>query len=299
LDADSDDDGVTDDLDEYPLDETEQRDTDGDGTPDNQDTDDDGDGIVDDDDAFPLDATESIDTDGDGIGNNADEDDDGDGVNDIQLVVDLGLVGSGQVTLTFDAFPLDPQEQYDTDNDGVGNNADNDDDNDGIEDALDAFPLNPNENLDTDGDGIGDTTDLDDDGDGYPDSVEIQGGSDPLDAFSQPSDKDQDGLADFIDTDDNGDGFNDNEIFISEVLTPTIDGPEATWEVINLVNYPNSMVRIYNRNGRLVFEKRNYQNDWGGVYEKTGELLPVGSYYFRIDLGDGSPIKDGWIYLSY
>ena len=299
MDADSDDDGVTDDLDEYPLDETEQRDTDGDGTPDNQDTDDDGDGIVDDDDAFPLDATESIDTDGDGIGNNADEDDDGDGVNDIQLVVDLGLVGSGQVTLTFDAFPLDPQEQYDTDNDGVGNNADNDDDNDGIEDTLDAFPLNPNENLDTDGDGIGDTTDLDDDGDGYPDSVEIQGGSDPLDALSQPSDQDQDGLADFVDTDDNGDGFNDNEILISEVLTPTINGPEATWEVINLVNYPNSMVRIYNRNGRLVFEKRNYQNDWGGVYEKTGELLPAGSYYFRIDLGDGSPIKDGWIYLSY
>ena len=28
-----------------------------------------------------------------------------------------------------------------TDNDGTGNNADTDDDNDGIEDALDAFPM--------------------------------------------------------------------------------------------------------------------------------------------------------------
>jgi hypothetical protein len=41
------------------------------------------------------------------------------------------------------------------------------------------------------------------------------------------------------------------------------------------------------------------QNDWRGVYEQTGELLSAGSYYYRIDLGDGIPIKDGWIYLSY
>jgi hypothetical protein len=48
----------------------------------------------------------------------------------------------------------------------------------------------------------------------------------------------------------------------------------------------------------LVFQERNYQNDWGGIYEKTGGLLPVGSYYYRIHLGNGN-IKDGWIYLSY
>ena len=299
LDTDTDGDGVSDNIDEYPLDETEQQDTDQDGIPDNQDTDDDGDGILDNEDAFPLDETESLDTDGDGVGNNADDDDDGDGVNDIQLVVDLALVGSDQVTLTFDAFPLDPLEQYDSDNDGVGDNADNDDDNDGIEDAFDAFPLNVNEYLDTDGDGIGNTTDLDDDGDGYPDAVEIEAGSDPLDVFSLPSDQDQDGLADSVDTDDNGDGFNDDEIFISEVLTPTVNGPEASWQIVNLSNYSNSLVSVYNRNGQLVFKKRNYQNDWRGVYEQTGELLSAGSYYYRIDLGDGSPIKDGWIYLSY
>jgi hypothetical protein len=33
--------------------------------------------------------------------------------------------------------------------------------------------------------------------------------------------------------------------------------------------------------------------------KKTGGLLPVGSYYYRIDLGDGSEIIDGWIYLTY
>jgi hypothetical protein len=46
----------------------------------NADTDDDG--VADDQDAFPLDATETLDTDNDGTGNNADTDDDGDGVPD-------------------------------------------------------------------------------------------------------------------------------------------------------------------------------------------------------------------------
>ena len=35
-----------------------------------------------------------------------------------------------------DAFPLDPAETLDTDNDGIGNNADTDDDDDGVDDAL-------------------------------------------------------------------------------------------------------------------------------------------------------------------
>ena len=42
---------------------------------------------------------------------------------------------------TNDAFPLDASESVDTDLDGIGNNADTDDDNDGVADANDAFPL--------------------------------------------------------------------------------------------------------------------------------------------------------------
>ena len=42
-----------------------------------------------------------------------------------------------------DAFPLDPDETVDTDGDGVGNNADGDDDGDGVADADDPHPLDP------------------------------------------------------------------------------------------------------------------------------------------------------------
>jgi len=44
----------------------------------------------------------------------------------------------------------------DIDKDGIPNDLDKDNDNDGIEDSKDAFPLDPGEWADTDGDGIGD-----------------------------------------------------------------------------------------------------------------------------------------------
>jgi len=68
-----------------------------------------------------------------------------------------------------DAFPLDESEQFDTDSDSLGNNSDDDDDNDGVLDSEDAFPLDNTEYLDTDGDGVGNNSDDDDDGDGVVD----------------------------------------------------------------------------------------------------------------------------------
>jgi hypothetical protein len=58
-----------------------------------------------------------------------------------------------------DDFPLDPGETTDTDGDAVGNNADPDDDGDGVDDGDDAFPHDPTETADSDGDGIGDNAD--------------------------------------------------------------------------------------------------------------------------------------------
>lgn len=103
--ADSDGDGVRDDLDAFPLDPAETADTDSDGVGDNSD-------------AFPNDPTETVDSDSDGVGDNADVfpsdptewlDSDADGVGD-----------------NGDAFPNDPTEWIDTDNDGIGDNSDPD-----------------------------------------------------------------------------------------------------------------------------------------------------------------------------
>ena len=64
------------------------------------------------------------------------------------------------VTDTNDAFPLDSTESVDTDHDGIGNNADTDDDGDGCRRFQRRFPTeDPTEWADVNGDGLGDNKD--------------------------------------------------------------------------------------------------------------------------------------------
>lgn len=74
----------------------------------------------------------------------------------------------------------------DTDGDGVRDEIDTDDDNDGVSDVDDAFPLDSSETMDTDKDGVGNNADTDDDGDGYDDVEELDYGSNPLDLEETP-----------------------------------------------------------------------------------------------------------------
>jgi len=233
---DFDSDGVKDDLDAFPRDPNETRDSDGDGIGDNTDPDDDNDGIRDDNDAFPFDATETTDTDGDGQGNNSDLDDDGDGVADTEdpfpldgqewVDTDGDRIGDNadrdddndRVDDVDDPFPLDASESRDTDGDGIGDNADPDNDNDGVDDADDFFPDDPNETADNDRDGIGDNADPDDDNDGVPDVDDDL----PFNG-NESSDFDGDGIGDGQDMDDDNDGVNDGNDAFPFDATETTD----------------------------------------------------------------------------
>ncbi len=234
VDTDSDNDGVNDldangnMLDQFPLDDTEWDDTDGDRIGNNADMDDDGDGYNDtveiDCLSDPLMSTsQPVDSDGDTICNALDDDNDNDGYNN---------------SIDWDEF--NPLEWMDSDGDGYGDNADMDDDNDGWWDSceeidwmnasaiqliynfgnnetmpsncpgqVDAFPYDSTEWEDTDGDGTGDNADSNDDGDAWSDADEIDCGSDAYDPESVPDDYDGDGICDTVDTDDDGDGIND------------------------------------------------------------------------------------------
>ena len=270
-DTDDDGDGTTDDEDDFPLDETEDTDTDGDGTGDNEDSDDDGDGTADDEDDFPLDDTEDTDTDGDGTGDNEDSDDDGDGTPDDE-----------------DDFPLDDTEDTDTDGDGTGDNEDEDDDGDGTPDDEDDFPLDDTEDTDTDSDGIGNNEDEDDDGDGFSDDEEITAGTDPLNENSFPNDDDGSVL-----------GNSGTKLAPAQAFTPNGDGNNDSWVIPGIENFPQNIVRVYNRWGHEVFAAKSYQNDWQGFYKDNREQLPAGSYLYVIDLGDGSAPLQGWVFLNY
>jgi len=75
---------------------------------------------------------------------------------------------------------------------------DGDSDGDGIPNSRDAFPGNPNEWLDTDHDGIGNNADTDDDNDSIPDSVERANHLNPLNASDAAGDLDRDGFSNVI-----------------------------------------------------------------------------------------------------
>jgi hypothetical protein len=94
-----------------------------------------------------------------------------------------------------------------------------DTDNDGVPDTQDAFPADPVEWQDSDSDGIGNNADPDDDNDSLPDDWEIQYGLDPLNASDAASDLDGDTLSNLQEfnlntnptlTDTDGNGIDDN-----------------------------------------------------------------------------------------
>jgi hypothetical protein len=72
------------------------------------------------------------------------------------------------------------------------------------------FEVDQIEELDTDNDGIPDSIDPDDDNDGQSDVDEVACGSDPLDAYSRSPDFDNDDIPDCVDPDDDGDNVDDN-----------------------------------------------------------------------------------------
>ena len=88
-------------------------------------------------------------------------------------------------------------------------------------------------------------------------------------------------------------------VAVSEAFTPNGDGINDTWKIYGLEEHPNTTVRVFNRWGRLVFEAKDYQNDWAGSYKDFNSILPQSSsYYYQIDYGtDGTIDKQGWLYI--
>lgn len=193
-------------------------DTDGDGTPDYQDTDSDDDGINDsveagdedvltlpwdsdldlvpdfqdldsDENCIPDAAEGSKDSDGDGVRDFADLDNDADGL------LDTIEIGGGKIT--------DECAVVDSDGDEIEDFRDEDSDGDGVDDSVESgtsvWDSTPR---DVDGDTVPDYLDDDSDGDGYSDRNEAGDGN-------KPADTDGDGDWDGADLDADGDGLGD------------------------------------------------------------------------------------------
>lgn len=291
------------------------QDFDGDGSINSEDLDADHDGISD-----LVEGGYGIwDTDDNGVLDSTDTDGDG-----------LKNVGTIDATLTFGAAPGDQFEGiHDWDYDGILDIFDYDSDSDTIPDVYEIFYGGTDGDNngaidigDTDGDGLADIAGLDNNGTygGVPGSqseVAFDADGDG-NINSEDVDSDNDGMLDEVEWDWNLDGVgNDNcdkdnlpnfvdpipcDLLIPNAFSPNADNVNDAFVMDGLHLYPNNKFSVFNRWGDLVFEATPYNNDWKGtstIWGAVGEgYLPVGTYYYMLDLGNGNDPLTGFIYLN-
>ena len=80
-------------------------------------------------------------------------------------------------------------------------------------------------------------------------------------------------------------------IIIPDAITPNNDGYNDIWRIDLIEEFPQSVVEVYNRWGQLVFRSVGYAEKFNGTH--NGKDLPVGTYYYVIDLGADMPKYTG------
>ncbi|MXV52036.1 T9SS type B sorting domain-containing protein [Pedobacter sp. HMF7647] len=83
------------------------------------------------------------------------------------------------------------------------------------------------------------------------------------------------------------------KVEIPNTFTPNGDGINDFWNITGIASFPACTVRIFNRNGMLVFESKGYQQAWDGT--SNGSPLPLSTYYYVIDLASENRTMSGSI----
>lgn len=78
---------------------------------------------------------------------------------------------------------------------------------------------------------------------------------------------------------------------IANTFTPNGDGHNDYWKISNVESYPAAVVQVFNRNGQKLFESKGYSTPFNGTY--NGKALPVGTYYYIINLNKNCNLLSG------
>jgi gliding motility-associated-like protein len=83
------------------------------------------------------------------------------------------------------------------------------------------------------------------------------------------------------------------DLVANNMITPNGDGKNDVWIVKNIHLYPNNELKIYDREGRVVYTKIGYDNTWDGLY--NGNPLPEDTYYYILTIDSGKAKKTGFV----
>lgn len=94
-----------------------------------------------------------------------------------------------------------------------------------------------------------------------------------------------------------------NCLNIPEGISPNDDSKNDALVIPCIEDYPNNVIKIYNRYGTQVYEGSNYLNTWNGTanmgFPNSSKLLPVGTYFYILEIeGLDKPLQ-GYVYLNY
>ena len=81
-----------------------------------------------------------------------------------------------------------------------------------------------------------------------------------------------------------------------KVFSPNDDDTHEFWEIENITLYSEALVMVYDRAGRLVYRRKNYENAEGKAFggkDLEGRTLPSGTYYYIINLDNGDDVFKG------
>lgn len=78
-------------------------------------------------------------------------------------------------------------------------------------------------------------------------------------------------------------------------FTPNGDGINDTWQIDGLDQYVDYRIRVFTKNGQLVFQSRDYQTPWDGSHQ--GRPLTAGIYYYSIRLEQEKQAQSGYVVL--
>lgn len=71
------------------------------------------------------------------------------------------------------------------------------------------------------------------------------------------------------------------DVYAPNFFTPNNDGENDTWTIYNTQSYPNLLIHIFDRQGRLL-KKLKQKDTWDGNYQ--GIPLPSGDYWYEVRL---------------
>ncbi|WP_173003154.1 Ig-like domain-containing protein [Chitinophaga sp. SYP-B3965] len=82
-------------------------------------------------------------------------------------------------------------------------------------------------------------------------------------------------------------------VFIPNTFTPNGDGKNDKLVILDITKFPGSALVVYNRWGNIVYQSKDYQNQW------NGSGLNEGTYYYTLEVKtpQGVRVFKGWIEL--